>query len=143
MADPQLPDDLQQLESVLSRRVITDPFEGHRDRVLRAMREAATEAPTPITPSWWTGWRFAAAAAVAAVLWINLSMSLCAMPTLPRMDSNGEQVHALAEQIGQLLPELSESECRRQAALMHAGSRLVPMPRPVGGALPTELLDLP
>jgi len=143
MADPQLPDDLQQLESALRRRVAADPSEGHRDRVLRAMHDAATEAPTPITSSWWTGWRFAAAAAVAAVLWINLSMSVCAMPTLPRLDGNGEQVHALAEQIGQLLPELSDAECRRQATLMHAGSRLVPMPRPVGGARPAELPQLP
>ena len=68
-------------------------------------------------------WSFAAAVAVATAVWINLSLSATLATDFDRRAvSAGPPVGQVAEQIRQLLPELSEDEALWEALLLRAGS---------------------
>ena len=132
MENYHLPADLQQLERDLAGRPRPDPPAELRQRVIQGVRAELQGNGSG------NRWTFAAGVAAAVVVWVNLSMSATlatdygSRPTSPRL-----QVDKLAEQIQQLLPELSEHEALRQAGLMQAGSQLSRYPMlPTGPAAP-------
>jgi hypothetical protein len=77
-------------------------------------------------------WSFAAAVAAAALVWINLSLSATlATDFNGRAVTQGPPVEQVAQQIRQLLPELSDDEALRQAVMLRATSNM-----PAGILLP-------
>jgi hypothetical protein len=123
-----LPPDLADLERRLARRN-SPPLPGElRQRVLAAVRRASDGHDF---------WRFAAGVAAAALLAINLSMSVANDTDWHLIDAPVPRDTGAAEQLGALLPELSPQEARRQALLMQARSRLhgtPPLPPPERGS---------
>ncbi len=130
MNPPPLPDDLADLERRLAGRPRPDPPAELRSRVLSAVGRARRP------PDFGLGW-FAAAAAVLALLAINLSMSVA---NGARRRLGGElspyEIAASADRLHEVLPELSAQEARRQALLLEGRARLTPgapVPQPCGG----------
>jgi hypothetical protein len=122
--DPnELPPDLAELERRLAGRPRPEPAAGLRPRVLAAVgRELGRRGGG-------SAWRFAAATAAAALLWINFSMSVANdMDWRLGRGLDGATLAAAAGRLRQLVPELPEREALRQALLLQAGSRLVPAP---------------
>jgi hypothetical protein len=127
--DPQLPDDLANLQRQLTSQSQLEPGAGLRDRVLAAVGRELRRPPE--TAPGMGDWRFVAALAAAVLLWANLSMSVT-------LDSSGGRpgapepgrLDAAVAEARRLLPELSEREAYRQAVLARAGTRLTPMPNP-------------
>jgi hypothetical protein len=118
------------VEEVLRHRIRALPSPGHRGRVLAAVGEELAFARR----SWWARpdtWRFAAALAAAAALWLNLAMSAAngmRLGAAPRAD--GAAVAASARSIRRILPDLPPEEALRQAVLARADVRLSAMPLP-------------
>ena len=129
MSDPQLPDDLRDLDSQLAERSRHEPGVGLRDRVLTAVRRERRSQPA--LAAWRGTGRFAAALAAAVLLWANLSMS-AALDTswhfMGNLDSG--RLDATAGDVRRLLPEYSEREAYRHALLAQTAARLTPMPNP-------------
>src|SRR5262245_20256051 len=129
-----LPPDLAAFERELSGR---DPQElpaGLRPRVLAAVGRELR--PRPRLPAW----QFAAATAAAALLWVNLSMSV-ANNLSWRLDRGGLDPRRLEETAGRiraLAPELPEREVYRQALLAQPGVR--PAPGPAAPSSPERVL---
>jgi hypothetical protein len=74
-------------------------------------------------------WQFAAATAAAALLWVNLSMSVANNMSWPLAGGlDGERLEATAGRIRALAPELSEHEAYRQALAVQARASLGPAP---------------
>ena len=121
MTDPELPDDLAELERRLAGRPRVEPSAGLGSRVLDAAR--TTRRPRPIGD----GWRAWAALAAAVLVGVNLSMSVAANADWQlTADVGPEQVDATADRLRAAAPELSERELRRQALLYRAGAGLTP-----------------
>jgi hypothetical protein len=120
MSDPGLPADLAALERRLADRPRVEPSADLGPRVLAATRAALARRPAG-------AWRPWAAAAAAALLAVNLSMSVAAdtdwdlMPAVEPGD-----VAATTELLRELAPDLPESELRRQALLTRAAAGLTP-----------------
>ncbi len=131
MNDPGLPRELEHLERALARRPCPEPSAGLRDRVLRTVEaELALAAPRRAESlrNRSGGWLSFAAATVATVLvWVNLSMSAANATSDDRRPP--VEPHALdetAQQIRDLLPEMSEQEARRHAVILQGGADLLP-----------------
>jgi hypothetical protein len=122
-----LPPDLAGLERRLARR--NSPGSGGelRQRVLAAVCRASDGHDF---------WRFAAGVAAAALLAINLSMSVANDTDWHLSETPAAGDGGTPEYLGALLPELSPREARRQALLLQARSRLLatpPLPQPDRG----------
>ena len=127
MAEP-LPPELSELERQLAARGGPAPDAHVKLRVLRAV-----QAELRSRESWRLrrkhAWHFAAGVAAAVLLWLNLSL-FAANHTewnFNRNDSRGETL-AMAREIRELLPELTEGEALRQAALLQTNARALPVP---------------
>lgn len=129
---PDTPPEFVELERQLAQREQPEAPTALRRRVLAAMHCELT------TPRPW--WEFAAAAAVVALVLSNLSIS-AAQATDYRLRGHGQtqSVDVIAEQIRQLLPELSQRQALRHAIMWHGGSRLVAAPWPQARELDDEL----
>jgi len=123
------PAEFAELERRLAERERPEAPIELRRCVIEAMRsELAAPRPQVRQPRPW--WEFAAAAAAVALVLSNLSISAAqATDYKLRLYGETQPVDVTAEQIRQLLPELSHRQALRHAILLHAGSRLVPAPR--------------
>lgn len=135
-----LPPELKSLEQRLAGRGRPAPSTDHKARVLgRVSRELAARR------AWWRrpgGWRFAAAAAAALVLGMNLALftSADAGPLAVR-DGRAAAIDQAAARIEGLVPGLGPREARREAILLVGASDLVMMPRPASADAIRNLLD--
>ena len=123
MEDWQLPSELRQLERELANRSLSAASTGLRQRVLDDVRTRLHAEKSRDRR------HFAAAMAIAALLWMNLSMSATQATDFDvRPKEPVESIAAIAPQIRQLLPELSPEESQRQAILLRAGANMTLMP---------------
>ena len=131
------PSEFADLERRLAQREQTEAPVELRRRVIEAMRsELASPRPRVLQPRPW--WEFAAAAAAVAVALSNLSVSAVQATDYGlRQQGETQPVDVAAEQIVQLLPELTQRQALRYAIVRQGGSRLVPAPwpRPQAAAL--------
>ena len=119
MENHDLPPDLQELERDLAGRPRPVPPAALRQRVIGGVRAELRRNGSR------NGWTFAAGLAAAVVVWVNLSLSATLATGFgSKRGGTGPPVEKVAEQIQQLLPELSDEEARRQAVLLQAGSDL-------------------
>jgi hypothetical protein len=132
MNQPDLPPELADLERRLADRPRPGPPAELRRRVLAAVARAGSPADVGF------GW-FAAAAAVLALLAINLSMSVASGTDWRLAGQRGPQdVAASADRLHKVLPELSEREARRQALILEGRARLTPA-APLPAPSPADL----
>jgi hypothetical protein len=137
MANEGMPPELESLERELMDRKVPGPSEDLRQRVVSAARAARGKRASSRRLRHVANWRFAAAAAAAVVLWLNLSMSAVNNTTLFARDRGDvRELKDSVRRLCSLLPELSEDEAVRRALLMKARAGWVPVP-PVPG--PTAL----
>jgi hypothetical protein len=136
--------DFADLERQLAQRQRPEPPTELRRRVIAAMGRELT-APQPHAPQPRPWWEFAAAAAVVALVLSNLSIS-AAQTTDYKLRGYGlrgygqtQPVDVIAEQIRELLPELSQRQALRHAILWHSAGRLAPAPWPQAQELDDEL----
>jgi hypothetical protein len=144
MNDWQLPPELEGLERQLAERSALQPNAELRRRIasgvnVQLRRERRLDS-----------WRFAITVALVVGVWINLS--LCAAQDTYfhfRLGDGRPSVEQTARQIQELLPELSESETRREAMLLQSSAYLVMQPqldvkssKITQLALPQDLQDL-
>ena len=123
MEDRQLPPELRQLERDLTSRPLPDPPAALRLRMIGQVRVKLRQ------DRFAARWGFAAAVAAVALLWINLSLSATQATDYGlRLGGQGQAVGELAEQMQQVLPELSPREALRQAILWQAASTLAACP---------------
>jgi hypothetical protein len=116
--DGELPPDLEELERRLTARRPTGPPAELRRRVLTAVRRASGEGEGGF-------WRYVAGVAAAALLAVNLSMSVANNTDWHLRGTPGPS-EAGADRAREVVPELSEREARRQAVLLRARSQLTP-----------------
>jgi len=119
----ELPAELKGVERDLTGRPRPDPSAELRQRVINGVRAELAQDRVR------GRWAFAAAVAATVLVWANLS--LCAVQATDyRLDIGAERpsADALAEQIRQLVPDISEREALRQAVLLRAVSSLAPLP---------------
>jgi hypothetical protein len=122
MTDSDLPPDLAAVEQELSG-LDRSPPAALRSRVLAAVRRELRRRARSST------WRFAATIAAAALVGINLSMSVAnnaAWSPPPGIDR--DQMEATAASLRRLLPELPEQEIYRQALAAQGASGFVVVP---------------
>jgi hypothetical protein len=122
---PHLTTDLADLERELASRPTSEPSQDLRRRVLAATQRETSALPRRI------GWL--AGAAVAALLLINLSMSVSSdMDWLLTDELDQDEIDASARRIHALAPDLPDRETHRLAVVEHVGSRSTPtfVPRP-------------
>jgi hypothetical protein len=138
MENEQFPPELEQLERDLADRPRLDPPAELRERVIDGVRAELQRNGAR------NGWTFAAAVAAAALVWANLSLSATlGTDYSPQPGSLRPPVDEVAEQIQQLLPELSQREALRQAVLLQARSDLLLYPHvSAGPAASRRLGDL-
>ena len=124
----QIDDKLRDLERLLAVRKSPCPSPGFSDRVLGAVRDELSRRRS--SPSKRLGfWNFAAAAAAVAVVWVNLSMSVVNNTEWDfRQTGNGKERRILAEEIRELVPEMSKAEAAWRAATMLASAQLAKVP---------------
>jgi hypothetical protein len=127
MSDPELPPDLAAIERRLAGRPRIEPSPEFGARLLAASRDALHRplAGRMAPPS--HTWRSWASVAAAALLAINLSMSI-ATATDWNLKPAGEPglASATVNRLRELAPDLPESELRRQVLLVRAGAGLAP-----------------
>jgi hypothetical protein len=125
MANQDLPPELSALERELLERSQSEPEPGLRPRVLNAVRRQLRPRDRL------SAWQFALATAAAALLWINLSMSVAnnlSGPTAGEVD--GPRLEETVRRLRVSVPELPETEVYRQALLAQAGARRFAAPVP-------------
>lgn len=129
MDDSMLPPELEQLErDLIGRPRPVAPADLQR-RVINVVRD---ELGKERIRAWWG---FAAAMAASILLWLNLSLSATSATDYQlRVGVEQRPVQVLAEQIRQLVPEISEREVLRHALLLQAGSTLARRPELSGYA---------
>ncbi len=116
MNDWQLPPELESLERELAARSAPQPTAELRQKITsgvhnRLRRESRLDF-----------WRFAAAAAIVAAVWINLSISAASETDLNfRLADIRPSVEQTTRQIRNILPEMSEADARREALLLMCG----------------------
>jgi anti-sigma-K factor RskA len=124
MNDWQLPPELESLERELAARSTLRPSADLRRIITsgvhsRLRREGRLDF-----------WRFAAAAALVAAVWLNLSLSAARETNFHfQLADNRPSVEQTAREIQNLLPEMSETDARREALLLCAGSNLIMYPK--------------
>jgi hypothetical protein len=75
-------------------------------------------------------WRFAAAAAIVAAVWLNLSLTAASVTDFHfQLADNRPSVEKTAREIQNLLPEMSETDARREALVLCAGGNVVMYPK--------------
>ena len=119
MTDPRLPPELQRLERELTARPREEPPSWLRGRIMDCV-QIELRRRRPFFD------RRVLLAAAAALVWLNLSLSATNVTQGP--SGSREFAEPLAQQIGQLLPELPRADARRLALLYRSGSGLVPCP---------------
>lgn len=123
----ELPDDLRQLEEELIASRSPGPSPEFRDRVLGGVQhELAVELQASRRQS---RWAFVAAVAASVLVWMNLSISATTVTGDDVRLAATADVDRLAGEIHELLPELSETEARRQAFLLRSRHTLVLAPK--------------
>ena len=133
METPPRHPDLEGLERKLRERPRAPVSADLRQRVLEAVKVElkATAAPPDRgssrgTNGWWT---FVAAAAATVFLWFNLSWSAaCATASSLQLPAEPSSTDAVAEEIRELLPEVSRRDALCYAVTLRAGARLVRCP---------------
>jgi hypothetical protein len=137
MDDFSLPLELQRLERQLVARERPQPSHQAKQRWLCSVR-------AELRPLQARGrWAFAIAMAATVLVWLNLS--LCATQATDcglGLGGSHEPLEGGAQQIHQLLPDLSPREVMRQAVLVRAGSTVVPCPRLPAGHLALRSNDV-
>lgn len=142
METPQLPPDLERLERLLAERERPEPSAELKRRVIRSVETELWQAnlPPQRTNGWWT---FVAATAASVVVLFNLSMSAARATSYDLHLANGHQsFDASAQQIRELLPELTPREAMQHAVTLQAGSKLARCPGVASGAPVRRLSDL-
>jgi hypothetical protein len=119
----ELSPELRQLEQDLIVRSRSRAVEDLRPRILGDLHgRLRTERKS-------SRWQFALAVAVVVLVWLNLSISATqATDCGLRLNGPSRPIQTVADEIHQLVPDLSPEEARRQAMLLQAGSRLVCAP---------------
>ncbi|HEY4760028.1 MAG TPA: hypothetical protein VIH42_05550 [Thermoguttaceae bacterium] len=124
MNDWQLPPELESLERELAARLTPDPSAELRLRITGGVytqlrRERRQES-----------WRFAIAVAIVVGVWINLSFSAVQHTDfLFKANKETPPVEQTAQQIQNLLPDMSESDAQHEALLLCSSSNLLMYPR--------------
>jgi hypothetical protein len=120
--EQQLPSPLEAIESrLLARRLAEPPPELRRRTLAAARAELQAELRTAARSSRWS---LVAATAAAALLLVNLSLGLFTVKDSGRRVVDGRHsIDATAQQLRELLPELSEAEARRSAFTWRMGTR--------------------
>jgi hypothetical protein len=127
MDDAELHPDLAALEGRLAGRPRPEPSTAFRSRLLAIVGRELKRGE--VAPGDGAVWYWVAVAAAAALLWINFSMSVA-----NDMDWHfwggleRNRLEGTAARIRTLFPELGAREALRQALLLQACSRLVPVP---------------
>jgi hypothetical protein len=122
--DYKLPPELESLERELAARSTLRPSADLRRIITsgvhsRLRRESRLDF-----------WRFAAAAALVAAVWLNLSLSAASVTDFHfQCADNRPSVEKTAREIQNLLPEMSETDARREALLLCASTNLVMYPK--------------
>ena len=123
MENDRLSPELEALEGQVAARDCSRLPGGLRDRVMDGLQ---VELRRDRRRKRWT---FAAQAAAAAVLWINLSLSITQSTNLGlELGTSPPSVDALAQQVQEILPDISQRETRRQALLLQASWNLAEQP---------------
>ena len=124
MNDYQLPPELESLERELAARSTPLPAAELRRRITsgvhtRLRRERRLDY-----------WRFAAAVAIVAAVWLNLSLTAVSVTDFHfQLADRRSSVEITTREIQNLLPEMSETDVRREAMLLCAGNNLVMCPK--------------
>jgi len=124
MSDYQLPPELESLQRELAARSAPRPSAELRRKITsgvhnRLRRESQLDF-----------WRFAAAAALVAAVWLNLSHSAASVTDFHfQLADNRPSVEKTAQEIQSLLPEMSETDARREALLLCMEVNLVMYPK--------------
>lgn len=132
MSEGNLPAELAELEAELQKALAGSPGVSLRSRVLAAMRGEVRAQP--LRPRRGVTLSFLAGTAAAALLWLNLSMSLVNNTWRVALAPPQDGVEELAARMRTLMPELTVEEAHRQAATALARSVLAP-----AGALPVPV----
>jgi hypothetical protein len=123
--DLSLPADLGALERRLATRSGPECPPELRHRILTAVTHELRRAPVGGRP----GWRWLVGAAAALLLGINFSTSVVSdMDWQFAERTRPEDIVATARRVQDLVPEMPEREVYRQALLLAAGGRTVPVP---------------
>ncbi|MGD0517137.1 MAG: hypothetical protein ABSA26_06335 [Thermoguttaceae bacterium] len=119
-----LPPELESLERELAARSAPQPKAELRQRITAGVHNGMRRERRM------DFWRFAAAAAIVAAVWLNLSLSAASVTDFHfQLADNRPSVEKTAREIQNLLPEMSESDARREALLLYAGNNLVMYPK--------------
>ena len=138
MGNWQLTPELERLERDLAVRPRLEPSAEWQQWLMHSVRSELRRAQSN------TRWAFALAVAATVLVWLNLSLSAtqatdCGFAPIELKES----IAAVAQEIRQLLPELSAEEAMRQAILLRAGSSILPCPRLPAGAVGHGLMGNP
>jgi hypothetical protein len=124
MSDYQLPPELEILEQELAARSTPPPADNLQLRITTGVRSRLRRE------SRLDFWRFAAAAALVAAVWLNLSLSAARETNFHfQLADKRPSVEKTAQEIKNLLPEMSEDDVQREALLLCAGENLVMYPK--------------
>jgi hypothetical protein len=133
MTDDELPAELAELERELLARPRRLPPPQLRARVLASIRAQLDRRQRG-------AWRWVAAA-VAALLWLNVSWSAVINTRLDLDAASAEEFSRRTEQIQRLVPDLPAAEVRRHAVLLTLGGDTPyyrqPAASTAGAALPS------
>jgi hypothetical protein len=133
MNDWQLPPELENLERELTSRHAPLPPVEFRQRITSTMRNRLRRERRQ------DFWNFAAAAAIVAGVWLNLSMSAVSETDFHfHLSDNRPLIEQTTKEIQKLLPEMSAEDAHREALLLCVGGNLVMSPRTY---IPTAALN--
>ncbi len=119
-----LPPELDRLERHLAARERPRPSDQAKQRLLCSLRAELRRSQAR------SRWAFAVAMAAIVLVWLNLSQ--CATQATDcglGLDGLHAPVENGAEQIRQLLPDLTPREAMREAILLRAGTGVIACPR--------------
>ena len=138
MENPRLPPELERLERDLAQRPTPAPSSELRDRVMRSVEDELgpvrpkQNGPANGRPNGW--WAFAIAMSATVLVWLNLSLSAAHATSYSlHLAAAPESADRAARQIRDLVPEFSQRDARRYAAVLQAGSNLVVAPDVAAG----------
>jgi len=119
MNEYQLPPELECLERELAARSAPQPTAELRQRITAGVHNGMRHERRI------DFWRFAAAAALVAGVWLNLSLCAASQTDFHFQSTDRRQsVEQTARQIKNLLPEMSDADARREALVLCAGGNL-------------------
>lgn len=122
MENDSLPPELERLERLLAARELPRASQQAKERLLCSVRAELRRSQAR------SRWAFAVAMAATVLVWLNLSLSATqATDCGLELDGRRQSVENGAQQIRQLLPDLTPREAMRQAVLLRAG--VIPCPR--------------